>query len=226
LFGERGLDPFLEDIRTLWLIHWRLSTNVENPLLAWDFVFNRWHEPEILRGAILRALMQEVTKYGGEISRVTLEQHLDTFLHTYFPTSAKKGRVQEDNLDCPLIELGLIQKVGERKSNEGVEEWETIYAFDRDDKPQITPEVFIYCLCDFWEKFHPSESTLTLREFAHGHGSPGQIFKIPEMDIRARLESLKERTSGTLEYVESAQIEQIRRNGKRESIELLKEIYQ
>ena len=24
LLGERGLDPFLEDIRTLWLIHWNL----------------------------------------------------------------------------------------------------------------------------------------------------------------------------------------------------------
>src|SRR5271154_7023878 len=27
LLGERGLDPFLEDIRTLWLIHWNLSTD-------------------------------------------------------------------------------------------------------------------------------------------------------------------------------------------------------
>src|ERR1017187_670580 len=33
LFGKRGYDPFLEDRRTLWLIHWNLSTNVESPLL-------------------------------------------------------------------------------------------------------------------------------------------------------------------------------------------------
>ncbi len=71
LFGERGLDPFLEDIRTLWLIHWNLSTNVENPLLAWDFIFNRWHEPELVRSAILKGLMREVTKCGGDISHVT-----------------------------------------------------------------------------------------------------------------------------------------------------------
>src|SRR3989304_2015644 len=29
VFGEDGFDPFLEDVRTLWLIHWRLATNVE-----------------------------------------------------------------------------------------------------------------------------------------------------------------------------------------------------
>ena len=45
LLGERGLDPFLEDIRTLWLIHWNLATNMENPLLAWDYLLNRWQEP-------------------------------------------------------------------------------------------------------------------------------------------------------------------------------------
>jgi len=34
LLGKRGCDPFLEDRRTLWLIHWNLSTNVQHPLFA------------------------------------------------------------------------------------------------------------------------------------------------------------------------------------------------
>jgi hypothetical protein len=46
VLGDGGLDPFLEDIRTLWLIHWNLSTNVQNPLLAWDYLLNHWHEPD------------------------------------------------------------------------------------------------------------------------------------------------------------------------------------
>ena len=40
VLGDEGGDQFLEDVRTLWLIHWNLSTNVENPLLAWDFVIH------------------------------------------------------------------------------------------------------------------------------------------------------------------------------------------
>src|SRR5262245_51635447 len=35
IFRDHGLDRFLEDIQTLWLIHWNLSTNVEDPLFAW-----------------------------------------------------------------------------------------------------------------------------------------------------------------------------------------------
>src|SRR5216683_1426838 len=41
LLAPKGYDPFLEDVRTLWLIHWQLSTHVEQPLFAWDFLLNR-----------------------------------------------------------------------------------------------------------------------------------------------------------------------------------------
>src|SRR5438067_787440 len=33
LLGERGCDPFLEDVRTLWLIHWKIATSPQ-PLFA------------------------------------------------------------------------------------------------------------------------------------------------------------------------------------------------
>src|SRR4051794_17835853 len=37
IFADRGFDPYLEDIRTLWLIHWQICSNVDEPLFAWDF---------------------------------------------------------------------------------------------------------------------------------------------------------------------------------------------
>jgi hypothetical protein len=115
LLGERGRDPFLEDIRTLWLLHWNLATDVENPLLAWDYLLNRWQDPELVPSVLLRALEKEAMKENEGVSPVTLEQHLDTFLHTYVPTRGRKGEVLEDNLDCPLVELEFVVKVGDRE---------------------------------------------------------------------------------------------------------------
>jgi hypothetical protein len=225
LLGEHGLDPFLEDIRTLWLIHWNLSTEVATPLLAWDYLLNRWQEPELFRSGVLNSLQKEATKYKEKISPVTLEQHFDTFLHTYVPTRGLKGEVQEDNLDCPLVELGLLIKVGEREFDRSPGKREPIYVFNRDEKPDVSPELFVYCLNDFWLKRHPRESTLPLREVAHGHGSPGQILKLPEEDIRNRVEALARQTEGLFIYSESAYLQQIRRSDGKNSIELLKGIY-
>jgi hypothetical protein len=91
VLGEGGLDPFLEDIRTLWLIHWNLATHVQKPLLAWNYLLNRWQEPGLIPSRILRALQAEVARQEDRLSPVTLEQHLDTFLRTYVPTRGRKG---------------------------------------------------------------------------------------------------------------------------------------
>src|SRR5713226_7813515 len=35
-----GLDPFLEDHSTSWLLHWLISTNTQAPFFAWECLFN------------------------------------------------------------------------------------------------------------------------------------------------------------------------------------------
>jgi hypothetical protein len=224
LLGKVGLDPFLEDIRTLWILHWNLATHVEYPLLAWDYLMNRWQEPELVPSAALRALEKETSNQSKDVSRTTLEQHFDVFLHTYFPTRGRKGQVQEDNLDCPLIELELFVKVGDREIDRSSGKREPIYAFCRDDKPDVTPEVFLYCVHDFWQKRHKNESTIPLREVAHGYGSPGQVFKLPEEAVRSRIEALVQ-TDVFFAYNESASIQQLRKKHDVDATKLLKTVY-
>jgi Protein of unknown function (DUF4007) len=210
LFGHRGHDPFLEDIRTLWLIHWQLAAQTAEPLFAWDFLLNRWQNPDFGRTEVLRAFHKEAERLERRLSSVTLEQHFDTFLHTYVPTRSRKGDIQEDNLDCPLVELELIVAVGERRID-GSGRREAVYAFRREEKPEITSELFAYCIDDFWCKRRGSEKTLSFRDIAAAHGSPGQVLKLPEWDIRQRLESLAEDTGGALSYRESTSQQQLTR---------------
>ena len=225
LLGDGGLDPFLEDVRTLWLLHWKLATRMDAPLLAWDFLLNRWQDPEIVPSIAISALQKEATRHNDKVSPATLVQHFDTFLHTYVPTRGRKGKIHEDNLDCPLVELGLILSVGEREVDRSVGKRETIYAFRREEKPEITAEVFVYCLNSFWQQRHPNEATLSLREVAHGHGGPGQIFKLPEEDVLTRIEGLDRQTAGFLRYGESSNLQQILRHDFLDEVELLKRIY-
>jgi hypothetical protein len=224
IFGPDGHDPFLEDIKTLWLTHWKLATSTPEPLFAWHYLLNSWHRPDFTRTEVLDTFTQEAARLGRKVSGVTLDQHFTTFLHTYVPTRSKKGEVLEDNLDCPLVELELIQKVGERPTGDS-NRHEAIYAFRVEDKPDISPELFIYCLEDFWAKRHPSEKTLTFREIAVGEGGPGQILKLPEHDIRERLESIERDSDGRLLYQESAAFQQVARTEELRPASLLKRIY-
>ena len=46
------------------------------------------------RALALKALEKEATTKDEAVSRTTLEQHFDAFLHTYVPTRGRKGIVR------------------------------------------------------------------------------------------------------------------------------------
>jgi hypothetical protein len=207
LLGAKGCDPFMEDIRTLWLIHWKIATNRRFRVFAWDFFLNQWQDPEISGSTSLEVLRRVVRGLDREpLSDKVLDQQFDIFLHSYVPTKGRKnGEVREDNLDCPLVELQLLQETGVRRmSEENGERVESIYAFRREAKKDITAGLFAYCLDDFWRTWHGEEKTLAFPSVLHGHFGPGQTFKLPEDDLRARCESLERDTDGFFVFQESA----------------------
>jgi hypothetical protein len=210
IFHPEGFDPYLEDVRTLWLIHWKFCSHVDEPMFAWYFMLNQWAEPELSRSEVLHAFKLEATKQDRALSDTTLSQHLDIFLHTYLPARGKKGEVLEDNLDCPLTELNLLLPAGERLIElvDG-RRHEPVYAFRRDRKPEITGPLLAYCIHDFWRQNRLQEASLTFREVAVVPGSVGQLFKLSEQDLRDRLESLGSDSLGLLEYRTSAALPRV-----------------
>ena len=222
-FDPHGFDPFLEDIQTLWVLHWNISTQMPNPLFAWDFLLNRWQEPEFSEQNILKAFEREAQRLSKKLSPVTLKQHFEVFLHTYVPTRGRKGEIMEDNLDCPLTELELISIVGERDMGE--RKREAIYAFRREDKPSISSAIFAWALDDFWRKVHSNEKTLPAQVVATGVGSPGQVFKIPEQDVMSRLTEIESTTMGAFRFQESSALPQVVRESQIDTNSLLRSAF-
>lgn len=186
VFSDEGFDPFLEDTRTLWLLHWHMSSRRTDPIFAWNFLLNHWPYPEFTRHEALLAFKREGEKLGYAHSLATLGQHLDVFLHTYVPSRAKTA--VEESLDGPLVELALLEQAGQRRAGL-IGPAEPVYVFRREAKPEITKEVFEYCLNNYWSQWHGAEKTLTFRDIAVTECSIGQVFKLPEDDLRARLEA-------------------------------------
>jgi len=214
LFGDDGLDPYLEDIQTLWLIHWRLATNQTALIFAWDYLLNQFHEPELYASSVVRAFSRSATQVSEkEISRGSLQQLYDVFLHSYVPTRGRKGEVREDNLDCPLVELELLRHTGFTNSALNPGRQEAKYAFRNEDKPEIGPALFAFCLEEFWNnRFGNREQSIPFHLIASGHGSPGQVFKIPEADVRTRLFNIEKETEGFFTFEESAAIPRVVRH--------------
>jgi hypothetical protein len=228
LLGPNGCDPYMEDVRTLWLIHWKIAVNRRFRFFAWDFFLNQWQEPEISGTSALAVLRRHMRGMDrAPLSESVLDQQFEIFLHSYVPTKGrKKGEVREDNLDCPLVELRLLKETGVRRlGGEKGERVESIYAFRREAKKDITPGLFAYCLDDFWRTWHEDEKTLAFQFVLHGHCGPGQIFKLPEDDLRARCENLEQDSKGFFLFHESAMQPMIKRGEENADQYLLSRVY-
>lgn len=220
-FGRELLlerDPYLEDIHTLWLIHWKLATNQNALIFAWDYLLNEFQEPEFYTSSVVRALSKAATQASTkEISPSSLEQLYEVFLHSYVPTRGRKGEVREDNLDCPLVELDLLHYTGITESSLHPGRHEAKYVFRREEKSEIGHALFAFCLEEFWQNHFLTqeikEQSIPFHSIVFGHGSPGQVFKIPEADIRTRLLRLEKQTFGFFTFEESAAIPRIVRHG-------------
>lgn len=215
LFGKQGWDPYLEDLGTLWLLHWQL---VDSPEIAstWSFVFTHWNRDVFSRADLLEWLVVVAEKGADKrTSRNSLKRDLDVFMRTYVPSRQDGRRSLEDTFDCPLVELGLLRRI------EG-----DLYRFDRGPKPGLPVEVFAFALARYWSKRAKEQETLSFERLLYGPSSPGGAFKLTESSLATLLESLPTWTS--LEYDETGGLRLlIRRDPKklRDPLQFLERYY-
>lgn len=219
VFRAEGHDPYLEDTRTLWLLHWHIASRHERPLFAWHYIINHVGPAEFTRSRLIPEFISESSNYGKQRSRITVAQHLDIFINSYLP----RGKRKEDVLDCPLSDLNFLVERGERPDHNGRRE--AILAVRTGAEARIPDSVFFYCLSNFWTTRFPQEKTLTLHKILSGEGSPGAVLALGEADIRRRLERLPA-TQGSFGFVPSAVQPLVERLRIPEREDLIRAVYQ
>lgn len=207
VFAPSGLDPFLEDHSTNWLLHWMISTNTRSPFFAWECIFNRWPSAEFSASSVIDAFQKESERHSRSNSLVTLKQHWEVFLHSYRPSRGARG---EDHLDSALSVIGLIQNAGERQNSAG--KWEALYTFDTGTKTAIPQQLFAFFIHDWWNHSFASEQTVSLCDLVAGSHSPGRVLRMAETEILRRVTDLAQNHSTIFQLTESANLRQLQRH--------------
>ena len=110
-FGEIILenDKYIEEIGTLWLLHYKLSTN-EADATAWYYFFNEFTRSEFSKEDFVKQLNTYVVLNKSEVAERSLEEDFNCIVNTYVPRiKSNPNKVHpENNIDCPLGELALL----------------------------------------------------------------------------------------------------------------------
>ncbi|CAA9337047.1 MAG: hypothetical protein AVDCRST_MAG68-3410 [uncultured Gemmatimonadetes bacterium] len=184
-FGQRlldeqsGLDPYLEDTASLWLLHWRL---VNRPELAtaWHYTFFRFARAEFSARHLSVALQEYVgqqwpdTRYADS----SYEKDASCILRMY-GVQDDAGGAGEDTIQCPFAELGLLRPGAEPGT----------FAFAVGPKAALPARVVAATALEYAAR-GAGARTIALPRLVHDLGSPGMAFRLSESALYAALESV------------------------------------
>ena len=112
LFGAGGLDPYMENPATSWLLHWQLCGRPISKKTTWFWAFNHYPGITFERETLVESIKRLVSDSGWtRASHSTIKNDVACFVRTYV-AQLPTGQVNhEDALESPLTELGLIKPI-------------------------------------------------------------------------------------------------------------------
>ena len=211
-FGEKLLgefDPYLEDDATLWLLHLKLSQNVElSTSIYW--LFNHFHKINFTTNEAFIALQEFIATHPNiQVSENTIKMDISVILRMYAPHKSNQTRI-DDMLESPLSLLKLIEYHDGR------------YYFMQPEKKQIPIEVIAYVI----KEYFPNQNIIPVKDLMYGNQiALNKILRISEDDLISYLEDLTHKYPKDYQLREDAGIFQLHISNKRKPLTYLKKYY-
>ncbi len=199
-----GCDPYLEDMGTLWLLHFLLCFDDEQ-LTAYRYFFNYSNSIYFEKTKLVDDLLEDLVRLIGaaSVNKATIKKDVDCFLATYAEkhlAGIKKKAIDEDYFASPLTELGLIKDLGRG-----------FYQCDFDDRPSLPLSIFMYALVEYF-KFVNAESQsrqVSFEDVLSKPLSPGRIFKLSEAELGRLIDEAVSESNGSIVWVDSLGLKQV-----------------
>lgn len=183
LDSETGLDPYLEDLGSWWLLHWMMLAP-GGMLPVWWAAFHAFRGVTFtIAQMVEHAASQVEATAEWNSSRPpktpTLNKDVLAMLRAYAGTSGSRKRDKiDDSVDAPMVPLTLIRPTSTPDS----------FRFGVGPKPGLPPEVAAFACLDFLRATGMTARSGLVAALATEPGGPGRAFKLTERDLTDLLE--------------------------------------
>lgn len=113
-------DPYFEETGSLWLVHYGLATNFDEAT-SWYLFFNEFQMQEFSEDDFYKSLRKFIAMQDDETmpSSRAISDDFKCIINTYYPGKRNSGDDidPENNIECPLTELGLVSYVATTQGN-------------------------------------------------------------------------------------------------------------
>jgi len=193
LYGENGNDPFLEDVASIWLLHYYLIKL--NYASIFSLVFNSLRKERSFftkkqLHSFIKRQFQEQNNNGYNSN--TIDKDVNVFLRTYNTPDYKSIKKDfEDEIGGLFQELELMTSKREVDLDEKNVDWFDLTGKERFSLP---PEVVLFAILDtFTESLNIGFRRLEIEK-----NSPGMVFALSKESLFKKLKEIESTTKGII----------------------------
>lgn len=210
---DNGVDPYLEDRNTLWLLHYNLITSGKASI--YNLFFNNfWRVNTVFhKDRLTRFVKSKCLENNQSVSPKTIETDVNVFLKSYARTSESSLNL-EDDLSGILLDLALVVRTENDSGGD------RLYKINSDASKSVSAELLLFALLS-----NPKiVSSVDFTNLLNGENSIGNIFCFDRDSLQKKLKLLAENFT-FLVYKEDAGIRTLQFNEKPDKMKLLKKYY-
>jgi hypothetical protein len=201
----------MEEMGTLWLLHYKLVSNLEEAT-AWHYFFNEFRLSEFTRDDFVTQLNNYIRMNDNDVSERSLDDDYNCIVNTYVPrVKSNPEKIQpESNIDCPLGELGLIDIVNKKNR---------IYKKCVPKKDTLHPLIMLAVILDNT----CGETEIKISAIQSDKCNAGKIFNLDIISLVNMLSKIEH--MGYIKVVRTAGLDVVRINKKMDFLECVNEYY-
>jgi hypothetical protein len=215
LNSNKGKDPYMEDLGTLWLLHFLLVYTNEASLYKLFFIDFQKERRLFNKDQVTTFVKRKMRDTGKENSfnKNTVKKDVGVLLHNY---CLPRNPQSNEDFSTLLMDLDLLRQTDK---TDGTEDNEDKYYFNIEGKREVTPSIFLFAVLLIKEKNDNSIHYDVLHEL-------GLIFCMTDLEIIDMLKLLSDRYSDTLSYSDVAGIRQLQFTQQMDAKQVLDNYYE
>ncbi|HMJ47946.1 MAG TPA: DUF4007 family protein [Ferruginibacter sp.] len=213
-----GKDPYIENIGTLWLLHYNLVKTAKASIYSIFFNEFKRGKNEFTKDQLAKFTLRKIEQ-EGKANANTINADIAVFIRNYLAADYKLAKADiEDDFSNLLFDLELMQSYQMENAEGKNVEW---YRVDNSNRLDLPADIVLYTILD-----NTSYSqSIPFRELLTGNNSPGVIFALNEDGLYQKIEQIT-LTHKNIVYTETAGVKELQIKGKMDKTQILDGYYQ
>lgn len=191
LDDESGRDKYIEDLGTLWILHFNIINNLEATIYEWLFRGFQKERKSFSRDHVVSYIKRRFAEDGkqNQFNINTIKKDIGVLLQSYCLPSKPKSN---EDYSILLIDLDLIRQSRETKE----------YYFNIEGKRNVTSDIFLYAILSV----KGNDNSIPFEYIQEKIGLP---FCMNELETIQMLQELSSKYANYLQYSDVAGIRQV-----------------